>query len=190
VQILEVLDNAWQCQNVVSFPHVCRPSCIILLWCSSSFNRPDSTRASYSFIGPWILSVSAVETGKVSMSFAVLCTSYIHSFATCAYPLVAMGTDRATAPIGARALTVWPRALLPALMLILQSRHIVLLESATKPRPLAGIRLGVAWRERVRNPRRASDDVIFDARTSKCSKTAWKLRKYKNKISRQSRSTL
>jgi hypothetical protein len=177
-------------QHAVSFQHTCRASCIILLWCSSSLNRPDSTRASYSFIGPWILSASAVETERVNMSFAVSCTSYIHSFATCAYPLVAAGTDCATAPRGPRALTASPRALLPARMLILQSRHIVRLEFATRPRPLAGIRLGVAWRERVRNPRSASDDVIFEARSSSCSKIASKLQNYKNKISIHSRSTL
>lgn len=31
---------------------------IVLLWCSSSLSRPESTRASYSAIGPWAVSES------------------------------------------------------------------------------------------------------------------------------------
>jgi hypothetical protein len=49
-------------------------------------------------------------------------------------------------------------------MLLLQSRHIVLFEIAVRLFLLGGIRLGVACRDRVRNPRIASDDVIFVVR--------------------------
>jgi hypothetical protein len=103
---------------------------------------------------------------QISKSFLTSNTSNIHSFATCAYPLTAAGTARATPASGTRALAAWPRALL---ILILQSKHIVLLDSATT---LAGTRLGAAWRERVRNPRRASDDVISNARARRGSEIA------------------
>lgn len=39
---------------------------LVPLWWSSSLNRPDSTRASYSAMGPWDLSMSWVETIRVS----------------------------------------------------------------------------------------------------------------------------
>lgn len=35
------------------------------LWCSSSLSRPDSTRASYSAIGPWVLAGSG-ESALIS----------------------------------------------------------------------------------------------------------------------------
>jgi hypothetical protein len=144
-----------------------KSSGIILLWCSSSLSRPDSTCASYSFMGPWTLSASAVESISLSIMANPPGMSYIHSCADCAYPLFAPGMAHdATACGCARALTCCPCELLPALMLLLQSRHMVLLVSAVNTRFVVGIRLGVAWRERVRNPRIASDDVMFVVRAT------------------------
>lgn len=42
-------------------------------WCSSSLNRPDSTRASYSAMGPWAFSGSAVESELIRTSPALAC---------------------------------------------------------------------------------------------------------------------
>lgn len=66
----------------------------------------------------------------------------------------------------ARALFTCLCAPLPILKLLLQSKHIPLLDSAIRPPLGAGIRLGLAQRERVRNPRSASDDVMFDVRNA------------------------
>lgn len=56
------------------FPQL-RASYAILLWCSSSLNRPLSTRASYSAIGPCVLSGLSVETAPLA-----------HAVSFCAYP--------------------------------------------------------------------------------------------------------
>lgn len=91
--------------------------------------------------------------------------SNIHSAATSAYPLLVAGTDRA-ATVGSEARALLTCLCAPSLIikLFLQSKQIPLLESDTSPPLAAGIRLGLACRERVRNPRSASDDVMFDVR--------------------------
>jgi hypothetical protein len=67
-------------------------------------------------------------------------------------------------------------------MSLLQAKHIPLL-AFTIPFPLLnGVRLGVAWRERVRNPRRASDDVIFVVRTRNILLYTLKLEKTKSNL--------
>lgn len=74
-------------------------------------------------------------------------------------------------------LFTWLCAPAPTFKLLLQSKHISLLDSAIKPPLGAGIRLGLAQRERVRNPRSASDDVIFDVRNVGRSLVQEKLKK-------------
>lgn len=101
----------------------------------------------------------------ISTYLVLMNVSYIHSFATSAYPRVPAGIDRA-AMAGSEALALFTCLCAPALAfrLLLQSKQIPLLEFATRPPLGAGIRLGLAQRERVRSPRSASDDVIFDVR--------------------------
>lgn len=135
---------------------------VILLWCSSSLNRPDSTRASYSAIGPWVLPGSG-ESVVISACPRKLECLHIHSCATCANPrwlntgACRMPRSR-TGLAPARSIAVLP----PLLRFRAQSIHIVLLEKALAFGPFRSTRRGAAIRGRLRSARRASDDVIFE----------------------------
>jgi hypothetical protein len=121
------------------------------LWCSSSLNRPDSTRASYSAMGPRVLVVSLPVTTNVSdLSFSL--RLYV-PFATCAYPRWPGSAGRTAKPLCFILALVF--SVLARLKLLLPLVHIVRLACV-----LAGIRLG-AVRARVLSPRRASYDVML-----------------------------
>lgn len=143
---------------------------MMLRWCSSSRNRPDSTRASYSAMGPWVRSGSSVASVRISthvekQSFQL---RNVHSRAACAYPLQPTGAKETLFGTWATLLGragACPGACLACLELLVQLVHITLLPSTVRLRPTAILfGVGPAHRERVLNPLRASDDVIFDIR--------------------------
>jgi len=156
---------------------ISRPGFILPRWCSSSRNRPDATRASYSAMGPCV-STHCSWPAAATISTRPYCSlGHVHqqnrteqnilSYAACASPRWSHAPRQSRMHPGLTPGRVSIHTFLTAAIQAVQPNAVVGSTAAQprpRPRSRAAVHVGLepVWRDRARSPCSASDDVMFD----------------------------